>query len=574
MKNSELLASLHNDQEIFNAVNAGLIVLDSRRKIIFFNHFAEQFLELSTPGHTNNAFCFTIFCGAKAPCSDCPISEIEEGGMATKSYALTGSDGQKRLAKVTYKKIGKYILGTVYDVTKEVTLIKKIDLSKKEIQAKSILLERRYGQQKDELAINQQIINNLPEALIYVDENFEIQQYNDTTSELFINTEVNKCYQLLGLQKPCELCPAERGFDFAHDFKKRHSVGGDRYYTELILQGADGKNGLLLFTDTTRQINLINQIKSHQDILTGVVELVKTMQSEPDVSLVLEDFMERLLAVLSPTKILLLVNDVRPGSLWHTLSKNMTDDVIGEITRSYLSREIQSSKSSVVSSDLFSWEKITIMPLIGVHDTKVGMLALDIEVDHEDLDKLELFVDTVGAYLHNQLLMKQLDVSANTDPLTGIYNRRYFEKSFEEEEARFRQFHIDFAVVTLDVNLLEKANDNHGHEVGDRLLKKVASLLLNTVRPSDIVARIGGDEFVILLSNADQKSAEELCKRLTTEIFKNVFIEIEGAGGFPVTVSVGYAGSDLCEVEDLIGRADERMYENKEKFYAGQKTYR
>jgi len=573
MKNSEILASLHNDQELFDAVDAGLIVLDPDKKIIFFNYFADQFLELSKPDYQNNLCCFTIFSEHHGPCSDCPLTELDKGRMVTKSYTLLGSDGQKRLAKVTYKKIEEYVLCTVYDVTKEVTLIKKIDLSKKATLAKNIILERRYEKQKDELAISQQIINNLPEALIYVDENFEIQQYNNTTGQLFIQTEVNKCYQLLGREKPCELCPAEKGFDFAHEFKKRHSVG-DRYYTELILRGSEGKNGLLLFSDTTRQINLINQIKSHQDVLTGVVELVKIMQNEPNVSLVLEDFMHRLLTALSATKVLLFVNDVRPGSLWLALSKNMTDVDLGEITRSYLSREVQSSRVAVVSPELFSWEKTTIMPLVGVHDTKVGMLALDINVELDDLEKLELFVDTVGAYLHNQLLMKQLDVSANTDPLTGIYNRRYFEKSFEEEAIRFKQYHIHFAVVTLDVNLLKKANDNHGHEVGDRLLKRVASLLLGTVRPSDIVARVGGDEFVILLSNADQKSAEDLCRRLTGEVFKNIYIDTNGAGGFPVTASVGYAGSDLCEVKDLISRADERMYEDKEQFYAEQKTYR
>jgi diguanylate cyclase (GGDEF)-like protein len=212
--------------------------------------------------------------------------------------------------------------------------------------------------------------------------------------------------------------------------------------------------------------------------------------------------------------------------------------------------------------------------LIGVYGTKVGMLALDIKVNPDELDKLELLVDTIGAYLHNQLLMKQLDLSANTDPLTGIYNRRYFEKVFDEEAKRFKQYGINFAVLTLDVNLLKKANDNHGHEVGDILLKKVAALLLSAVRPSDIVARVGGDEFAILLSDTDQKSAEDLCNRLTGKVFNDVYVDSHGAGGFPVTVSVGYAGTDLCAVTELIGRADERMYENKEQFYNDQKKHR
>jgi diguanylate cyclase (GGDEF)-like protein len=214
------------------------------------------------------------------------------------------------------------------------------------------------------------------------------------------------------------------------------------------------------------------------------------------------------------------------------------------------------------------------MELTGGSGRRVGII-ISPETDGDcDGELVRLFSEPFGAFIHNRLLLRQLEEKANTDPLTGLYNRRYMEGLMAAEKKKSDQFDIPYSVVVVDVNRLKEANDNHGHDVGDRLLLSVSERLKSGIRATDTVFRIGSDEFLILLSDTREEGARNLMERLMEKVFKDITIDAGNGETFPVTVSLGVAGSDQVPHHELVQAADRRMYETKQEYYRTHQRYR
>ncbi len=152
-----------------------------------------------------------------------------------------------------------------------------------------------------------------------------------------------------------------------------------------------------------------------------------------------------------------------------------------------------------------------------------------------------------------------------TDPLTGIYNRRYFMERLQEEVQRARRYKEDvFSISILDIDDLKRINDSYGHQVGDELIKAIAEYLKNFVRESDVVGRIGGDEFGIIWMHTDSEVAKWVQKRLIDGIEA---LKIPSIPAEKILVSVGTStfGVDGFTTDELIKAADDRMYEMKRR---------
>ena len=154
--------------------------------------------------------------------------------------------------------------------------------------------------------------------------------------------------------------------------------------------------------------------------------------------------------------------------------------------------------------------------------------------------------------------------SVSCDHLTGLLNRRAFFDAAELELQRWRRSPRPLALVMVDADHFKQVNDNHGHAAGDAVLRHLASALSATFRGQDLIARMGGEEFVVLLPATTLEGAQSVAERLCQQIARQA-VDVDGQQ-IRYTVSAGVAemAQDVAELEDLIKRADEAMYRAKQ----------
>ncbi len=157
---------------------------------------------------------------------------------------------------------------------------------------------------------------------------------------------------------------------------------------------------------------------------------------------------------------------------------------------------------------------------------------------------------------------KKLQVSAVTDPLTGLYNRRLFAESFEKELNRARRYGLPLGIVILDLHRFKEVNDKYGHPRGDDVLRATATTLQKALRTSDSAFRIGGDEFALLLPQTDAAQALALSRRIET-VFAEVLKPLQLAIFVTMDHGVATFPQDGEQSDQLIRVADERLYRLK-----------
>jgi diguanylate cyclase (GGDEF)-like protein len=175
--------------------------------------------------------------------------------------------------------------------------------------------------------------------------------------------------------------------------------------------------------------------------------------------------------------------------------------------------------------------------------------------DH--LRLMTILANQAAVSIFNARLIDRLAAIARTDPLTGLANRRAFERELQERLVAARP--EPFCVMMLDVDELKQVNDAQGHAAGDAVLKRVASVLTANLRPVDVVTRWGGDEFVLLMPGTDQVGAVSLARRVGGTL-RNPDDPLG-----PISVSIGTASfpSDGTSAAALLGAADRSMYDDK-----------
>ncbi len=155
----------------------------------------------------------------------------------------------------------------------------------------------------------------------------------------------------------------------------------------------------------------------------------------------------------------------------------------------------------------------------------------------------------------------RLQTLAGTDPLTGLANRRGLAAVWQHEQARARRHAYPCSVLAIDLDHFKQINDRWGHAGGDRALAAVARLLLASVRGEDLVARVGGDEFFVLLPQADDATAWTIAKRVQTALRQPDVAP--DSGGW--TLSIGIAGTRATPDGELFAAADRALYCAKER---------
>ena len=186
-------------------------------------------------------------------------------------------------------------------------------------------------------------------------------------------------------------------------------------------------------------------------------------------------------------------------------------------------------------------------------------------------DFVEHMASIIAICLENVISNEMLKYIGLTDSLTGVYNRRYIDRRLLEEIGRARRQAYRISCMYIDIDHFKNVNDSVGHQGGDEVLREVASRIKAELRLSDALGRFGGEEFVVLLIDADSSSAEMVAQRIRASIAGSPFVLSTGAE-LTVSVSIGVATLDDFErdhaiegvAQALVAHADHALYRAKE----------
>jgi diguanylate cyclase (GGDEF)-like protein len=189
---------------------------------------------------------------------------------------------------------------------------------------------------------------------------------------------------------------------------------------------------------------------------------------------------------------------------------------------------------------------------------EVGDLATSYDTERERRpDDLTLLARSVDA------MRQRLIELVGTDPLTGCLNRRALEMRLRREWRAAKRRGSPLAVLAVDLDNFKPINDTYGHSAGDAVLRELADVMRTTVRDTDAIARVGGDEFVVLLPDTGWQGAITLAERMRRHVDEDTFA---GAHEIPLTISIGIAlarGTDDVRASDLLEEADRSLYRAK-----------
>jgi len=189
------------------------------------------------------------------------------------------------------------------------------------------------------------------------------------------------------------------------------------------------------------------------------------------------------------------------------------------------------------------------------HDLADRWLCLSLS---EDFPALERF----------SRLLESLIRDRDRDYLTGLKNRRFFENILGRELELSRKFRVPVTVVILDVDDFKQINDTHGHSLGDRVLRDLSAILREEIRATDTAARIGGEEFALLLSGSGMRQSEKTLERVREMIARAGISYGEGGEVINFTASLGaatYRGIGQMDGDSMLEFADKALYRAKEK---------
>lgn len=217
---------------------------------------------------------------------------------------------------------------------------------------------------------------------------------------------------------------------------------------------------------------------------------------------------------------------------------------------------------------------IAIIPLMQAGKLFGSINFGSMRADRFSSDQASDFFAHLGAIasfsLENAVNRARLLRSGFTDVLTGWYNRRYLQVRITEELARARRHRAALTCLMLDIDHFKRINDSFGHAAGDTVLRDLAQLIDAQIRATDVAARFGGEEFVILLPDTDARAGEQLAERIRAAVELETFRIADGTA-LTVTVSVGVAARSLersaedlkAAGDELIARADVALYRAK-----------
>jgi diguanylate cyclase (GGDEF)-like protein len=212
-------------------------------------------------------------------------------------------------------------------------------------------------------------------------------------------------------------------------------------------------------------------------------------------------------------------------------------------------------------------EAVACMPLVA-RERLLGVLSIyrrgsRRQFGSEEIDLVADFAAVAALALDNARARADLELLVQTDDLTGLANRRHFRPELEREIAAAHRNGAPLSLLLLDLDNFKAINDRHGHERGDAALQTVAAAIQERLRPGDLAARVGGDEFVVMLPHTSRAQADALAQAIATSIS-------DALAPLGATVSIGASTLRERRDHDLLAEADRLLYQAKRAHPAPQ----
>ena len=354
--------------------------------------------------------------------------------------------------------------------------------------------------------------------------------------------------------------------------------------SDTVIITSEEKNTGILYR---RLLNKLEEQVHRAELLS---ELIRLFSSSLQIDELLERVVSKSTDVLGDTSVIVLSTELGEIKLEAAFSKDrdrlvkmliaavnlrthtLNAELLAEVLQHRHAVIVSNVGDASISADLRAFvEKYSVASLLAVPiQTKDVVLGAFITLGNagrnftnEDVTTASALADFTAIALENAGLFAELQRSAITDPLTGVYNTRFFHELLGRETARADRYTTPLSLLMIDVDSFKLVNDTYGHVVGNKVLTQIAKTIERTVRNTDFVFRCGGDEFGVVLPGTNLDGAMHAAEKILSKVESADILTSMGYSG-PVTVSIGlseyHRGSHF---ETLVAEADQALYTSK-----------
>jgi len=344
----------------------------------------------------------------------------------------------------------------------------------------------------------------------------------------------------------------------------------------------DLKEGLKRFISEISNIfkilwdGILNEEESYLEEIFYLVKSLRSFNKEIYLSKNMKfilDIAEKYIKEIFKIDSLALIMDLRGINIFGYGKENFIPFVMGiyeelfgrRIRKEYTKIFLNGKEISEIKPSRSFSEAYMLFPLIAKKD--IGLIGISKEkgsFDKKDLALFSFLSSQIANAIKNLEYISYIKGLAIRDPLTGLYNRRYFDEIFHYEYIRAKRYNFPLSFIMIDIDHFKLINDTFGHLIGDKVLQEVARLIKGSIRQADIGVRFGGEEFAIILPNTSLDKAIEIAERLRRRI-EDHEISLNKEKKLSITVSEGVSSlrEDTLSEEQIIEEADKALLKAK-----------
>lgn len=319
-------------------------------------------------------------------------------------------------------------------------------------------------------------------------------------------------------------------------------------------------------------INLKQQSDYQKTLLSAFMEISGELSRIDDLDDIFNLLLHRFATIFPSEKLALVVTGPRANVVQNFATIGMSEQEQHLLLEEHFSEADRKVSPQRMACQIFSG-KIKVQTSKGHVTYLLQLFIFSHLLREQDVKMLNVFMEQIKGMVRTRIQAEELERYANTDHMTGLYNRLYFE-TILDQWAEQKDYQEEFSVIYCDINSLKHVNDTYGHQAGDLLIRGCCWLIKDSLRKSDLVFRLGGDEIVVLCPQTDYGDAELLVQRVRKAEQENSIEYIDEDSGeaylIPINISMGIACSTETDMDQVVELADKRMYENKQDWYRSQ----